>query len=134
SAESVSASMPEYTQTRVRMRRPHARRTRGWWWRERRHRGARVAVGTLVLEKRLVLNVPWECLLGTLLGEKPLRIHKRLTSERFRFGPRRRKVESLTLRSNLATRRGEARRCRLAPRGSLRAGRSIVGPLSPRRT
>jgi hypothetical protein len=39
---------------------------------------ASMAVGTLVLKKRLVLNAPCRCLLGTLLGEKSWDINKPL--------------------------------------------------------
>ena len=39
---------------------------------------ASMAVGTLVLKKRLVLNAPCGCLLGTLLGEKSCDINKTL--------------------------------------------------------
>jgi hypothetical protein len=37
-----------------------------------------MAVGTLVLKKRLILNAPCRRLLGTLLGEKSRDINKRL--------------------------------------------------------
>jgi hypothetical protein len=39
---------------------------------------ASMAVGTLVLKKRLVLNAPCGCLLGTLLGEKSWDINEPL--------------------------------------------------------
>src|SRR5260370_32043490 len=47
-----------------------------------------VLVGTLAAKKLLFSNGRCERLLGTLLGEKPFVINKRLASERFRFTPR----------------------------------------------
>jgi len=68
--ESVSVSMPKYTQTRVRMRRPAKQ--------DERARGS--AVVPLALEKRLFLNASCRCLLVPLLGKKYCDINKRLTS------------------------------------------------------
>ena len=65
SAESVSASMPEYTQTRVRMRRPQARRTR-----------ALVCSGVTRSEKAFVSQCAPEAPIGVTFRQKVLRYQR----------------------------------------------------------
>src|SRR5262249_55560181 len=65
SAESVSASMPEYTQTRVRMRRPQARRTR-----------ALVCSGVTRSEKAFVSQCVPEAPIAVTFRQKVLRYQR----------------------------------------------------------